>query len=245
MIGNAYIGTSGWSYEAWSNGFYSGVPKKDWLPYAASRFTGLEVNGTFYHQFPRSVFEGWKNATPPEFRFTMKAHRYLTHVKRLEVPRKSFDEQRRAAAGLGDKLAAVLWQLPGNLRRDDDRLERFARLLRSWPETRHALEFRHPSWFDDEVARLLQLHHLAVCQSDSADWPLWDAVTTDVVYARLHGHAITYISPYGARGLRPWAERIRGWLAERRDVHVYFDNTDAGNAPRDALALLKTVGKMK
>ena len=239
LIGNAYIGTSGWTYEAWKDGFYAGLPRKDWLRYAASRFTGLEVNGTFYHQLQKSVFTNWKNATPPEFRFTIKAHRYLAHVKRLEAPQKSFDQQRKAAAGLGNKLAAVLWQMPSNLRRDDDRLEHFAKLLKSWPETRHALEFRHSSWFNDEVAKRLEAHQLAVCQSDAPDWPLWNAITTDLVYVRLHGHAVTYVSAYGSRSLRPWADRIRRWRAERRDVHVYFDNTDAGNAPRDALALIK------
>jgi uncharacterized protein YecE (DUF72 family) len=235
----AYIGTSGWSYDFWKDSFYRGVPRKDWLRHAASQFTGLEINATFYHQLRKSAFENWRAATAPQFRFAMKAHRYLTHVKRLNPPRQSFDQQRRAAAGLEDKLAAVLWQVPANLGRDDNRLEHFARLLASWPETRHALEFRHPSWFHEDVARLLGQHHLAVCQSDAADWPLWDAVTTDLVYVRLHGHEMTYLSRYGTRGLRPWAAKARGWLAEGRDVHVYFDNTDAGHAPNDALALLK------
>lgn len=239
MAGNAYIGTSGWTYDFWKDSFYLGVPRKDWLHHAASRFTGLEINATFYHRLKTSTFENWREATPPEFRFTMKAHRFLTHVKRLKPPRKSFDEQRQAASGLRNKLACVLWQVPANLHRDDERLRHFVRLLDSWPETRHALEFRHPSWFHEETARLFGEHRLAVCQSDAADWPLWDAVTTDLVYVRLHGHEVTYASRYGVRGLRPWAVKARRWLTEGRDVHVYFDNTDAGHAPQDALALLK------
>jgi uncharacterized protein YecE (DUF72 family) len=240
MTGNVYIGTSGWSFDSWSD-FYAGVRKKDWLRYASSRFTGLEVNGTFYHRLKRSSYERWRDETPPQFRFAIKAHRYLTHVKRLEAPRESFEQQRKEASGLGEKLAVVLWQLPANLHRDDDRLKYFVGLLDWWPETRHALEFRHPSWFHKDVARLLKRRGLAVCQSDAADWPLWDTVTTDLVYVRLHGHEVTYVSPYRPRELREWVERIRAWSAEGRDVHVYFDNTDAGNAPRNALTLLRMI----
>jgi uncharacterized protein YecE (DUF72 family) len=241
MDGRAYIGTSGWSYEAWRDNFYSGVPRKDWLRYAASRFTALEVNGTFYHQMPVSSYEGWKNATPPDFRFAVKAHRYLTHVKKLGASEESFEQQHEAAAGLGEKLAAILWQIPANLHRDDDRLERFVKLLGLWPETRHAMEFRHLSWFHDEVAAVLRRNRLAVCQSDSGDWPMWDAVTTNLVYIRLHGRPIPYVSPYSVQELRNWTAKIRRWQRDGREVHVYFDNTDAGNAPHDAIELLRMV----
>jgi uncharacterized protein YecE (DUF72 family) len=106
---------------------------------------------------------------------------------------------------------------------------------------RHAVELRHDSWFDGEVAALLGRHRVAAVQSDAADWPLWDAVTTDLVYVRLHGHRVTYASGYSRRELAAWARRIRGWRAEGRSVHVYFDNTDAGHAVADARVLRRMV----
>ena len=101
------------------------------------------------------------------------------------------------------------------------------------------MEFRHLSWFDEEVAVLLSQHRLAVCISDAADWPVWDRVTTDLVYVRLHGHNQTYVSSYSERALRIWAGRIRQWCNERRDVYVYFDNDADAAAPVNAQRLLE------
>jgi uncharacterized protein YecE (DUF72 family) len=103
---------------------------------------------------------------------------------------------------------------------------------------RHAIEFRHESWFDDDVAECLREHDLALCQSDAADWPRWDAVTTDFVYVRLHGHALTYGSKYSNAQIDRWASRVKRWLREARDVHLYFDNDAFGHAPRNALRLI-------
>jgi uncharacterized protein YecE (DUF72 family) len=237
MQGQAYVGTSGWTYDAWRADFYANVPRRAWLAHYARHFRAVEVNATFYHQLKQSTFAGWLEQTPPDFRFAIKGHRYLTHVMKLEVPLETFVRQQQAGAALGGRLAAILWQLPVGLQRDLPRLERFARLLDTWRATRHALEFRHPSWFAESTAACLRRHRLAACQSDSADWPLWDTVTTDIVYVRLHGHRVTYCSPYTRRELLGWAERTRLWLAQGRDVHIYFDNTDAGHAPRDAQRL--------
>jgi uncharacterized protein YecE (DUF72 family) len=236
--GRAYIGTSGWAYPEWRADFYRGAPPREWLEIASTRFTGLEINATFYHELKPAVFEHWRRATSPDFRFTVKAHRYVTHVKRLDAPAESFRRQRREAEALGEKLAAMLWQLPAGFHRDLGRLEKFAKRLSKWDTTRHAIEFRHESWFDAEVAALMRGAGLAVVQSDAADWPMWNAVTTDVVYVRLHGHCATYASNYGAAELRRWAARCRKWMNEGRDVHVYFDNTAGGNAPANAVALL-------
>jgi MYXO-CTERM domain-containing protein len=240
--GRAYIGTSGWSYPEWREEFYAGAPAREWLGIASARFTALEINASFYHELKRATFEHWRDATAPDFRFAVKAHRYVTHVKRLDAPAESFRRQRREAEALGEKLAAMLWQLPGTLKRDLGRLERFAARLKRWDTTRHAIEFRDASWFDAEVAALMRSAGLAVVQSDAADWPMWDAVTTDVVYVRLHGHSDTYASSYGPVALRRWSSKCRKWMGEGRDVHVYFDNTAGGNAPANALALLGMVG---
>jgi len=237
----AHIGTSGWTYDDWRDGLYAGVRRKDWLAHYASVFDAVEVNGTFYHLLPRATFEHWRRGTPPGFRFTIKSNRYLTHIRRLAFRRADLSRERDAVGALGNKLAAMLWQLPAGLARDDELLERFAERLSAWATTRHAVEFRHASWFCEEVAARLSAHRIAVVQSDAADWPMWNAVTTNLVYLRLHGHRATYSSAYGARGLAPWARRIRAWLAEGRTVHAYFDNTASGHAVDDALALRRMI----
>lgn len=240
-LGRAYIGTSGWNYDSWRETFYEGCPRREWLARCAQHFSAIEVNATFYRLQSLETFRRWRTQTPPDFRFAIKANRYLTHNMKLAHPLDSIVLERSRAAGLGAKLAAVVWQLPRNLHRNLPRLEAFARALRHWRNTRHAIEFRHPSWFDDDVAACLQDRGIAVCQSDSADWPLWDAVTTDLVYVRLHGHTVTYASGYSDRELRSWAGRVRRWRRERRDVHVYFDNDAWGYAPRDAVKLIDMI----
>ncbi len=241
-VSRAFIGTSGWNYPAWRAAFYRGVPQRLWLPFCAEHFTAVEVNATFYRLQRLETFARWRAGTPSDFRFAIKANRYLTHNRRLAEPLPSIRLERDRAAGLGGKLAAVLWQLPRNFHRDVGRLERFARALRCWRTVRHAVEFRHETWFDEEVAACLREHRIAVCQSDAADWPLWNAVTTDMVYVRLHGHTVTYASGYADRALKAWATRCRRWLDEGREVHVYFDNDALARAPIDAMRLLHLLG---
>jgi uncharacterized protein YecE (DUF72 family) len=242
MAGRAFIGTSGWNYESWRADFYAGRTAREWLRFCATRFTGIEINATHYRLQSVETFRRWRDETPPGFRFALKAHRYLTHNKKLNDPLGPIRVERERAAGLGEKLAVVLWQLPYNFHRNVERLHGFVRALHAWRRTRHAIEFRHPSWFDAEVAASLRAHGIAACQSDAADWPMWDAVTTDLVYVRLHGHELTYASSYSEAQLREWARKVRLWTDEGRDVHVYFDNDAYGEAPRNAERLIALVG---
>ena len=244
MVGRAFIGTSGWNYDSWRDEFYAGRPARQWLPFCATRFTGIEINVTHYRLQSVSTFRRWRDQTPPQFRFALKAHRYLTHNKKLNDPLPPIRLERSRATGLDAKLAVVLWQLPENFHRNLERLAGFARALRAWRRPRHAIEFRHPSWFDAEVEDCLREHRVAVCQSDAADWPLWDALTTDLVYLRLHGHTLTYASDYPEGELSAWARKVRRWLREGRDVHVYFDNDAYGNAPRNAARLIALLGRL-
>ena len=242
MSGQVYIGTSGWNYDSWRDDFYRGIPRKNWLRFCAEHFNSIEVNASFYRLQSKETFRRWHDATPADFRFAIKGNRFLTHNKKLADPLPAIRLERDHARSLGEKLAAVIWQLPRPFRKNMERLQLFARALESWPRARHAIEFRHDSWFDDEVAACLRTHHIAVCQSDAADWPLWDAVTTDMVYVRLHGHAVTYASAYGTRELGQWAKRIHRWLKQGRNVHVYFDNDALAAAPQNAQALAALAG---
>jgi uncharacterized protein YecE (DUF72 family) len=243
MPGKVYIGTSGWNYKNWRDDFYGNTPQKQWLRFCAERFTGIEVNGTFYRLQEKSTFQKWGDQTPEDFSFAIKGHRYVTHNKKLLDVKEPVIRCRESALPLGTRLAAVVWQLPAFLKKDTDRLEKFLGTLGHWKSTRHAIEFRHKSWFDDEVAECLQRHAVAVCMSDAPDWPMWEEVTTDLVYIRLHGHTRKYASNYSKPALKKWATRIRDWLGDDRAIHVYFDNDAEGAAPQNALTLLKMLGQ--
>ncbi|HSR55252.1 MAG TPA: DUF72 domain-containing protein [Alphaproteobacteria bacterium] len=241
--GQVRIGLSGWNYPEWKDSFYAGVKRKDWFAHAAGRFDTLEVNATFYREQKPSTLEHWRETVPEDFVFAIKGHRYLTHTLKLADAEDSLARQRENAKHLGSKLAAVLWQLPPSLKADHGRLEVFLSALGDWTGVRHAIEFRHASWFEPQTERLLNDAGIANCVSDAARWPRWDAVTGPLVYLRLHGRPETYVSAYGAKGLRPWQEKIQGWRKDGRDVLVYFDNDAAGAAFVDAEGLMKMCGK--
>lgn len=237
MSARLYVGTCGWSYDDWKESFYAGVPRARWLSHYASCFSAVEVNASYYRLQRIDTYRKWYEATPPGFRFAIKANRYVTASRRLREPRQSIALERERARGLGEKLSVVLWQCPATFHKNLRRLEAFAKALGTWRDVRHAVEFRHVSWFDADVLQCLRDHNLTSCQSDAADWPLWDAVSTDLVYVRLHGHTRTYASAYNGKSLMRWAARVRHWLGEDREVHVYFDNTYAGKAVKNAQRL--------
>jgi uncharacterized protein YecE (DUF72 family) len=232
-----HIGTSGWSYPEWQQAFYAGVARKDWLKFYAERFSSVEINGTFYRLQNPDTFNKWFSETPPTFKFAIKANRYLTHNKKLLDPEPSIRIEKNHAEALGDKLAAVLWQLPGSLKKDLARLNDFTDALQQWPKVRHSMEFRHPSWFDDETSDCLARANISVCLSDAHAWPMWDRITSNLVYIRLHGHTRTYFSSYSKPELDYWAERVAGWVIQGKEVHVYFDNTAECAAPFNAYTL--------
>ena len=232
-----YIGTSGWSYQHWQDCFYTGVARKDWLKFYAERFSAIEINGTFYRLQNPGTFKKWFNETPATFGFALKANRYLTHNKKLLDPEASVLIEKNHAEALGEKLSAVLWQLPGMLKKDSVRLKRFINALQQWSEVRHSIEFRHESWFDEETADCLAQADIAVCLSDAETWPMWDRLTSNLVYIRLHGHTRTYASSYSTSELAHWAERIAQWCRQGKEVHVYFDNDAECAAPFNALEL--------
>jgi uncharacterized protein YecE (DUF72 family) len=240
-MARAWIGTSGWMYRSWREHLYADAPTRTWLAIAANTFGALEINGTFYTQVKTETFERWYEETPAHFRFALKGHRFVTHYKRLRDCEDSVVLLRDQAAGLREKLAAVVWQLPANFTRDDQRLDNFLVALRAWPSVRHSIEFRHRSWFVTEVAERLRAANVSVCLSDAPDFPLWNEVTTDLVYVRLHGHTRKYASSYSGASLERWRGNIARWISEGRDVHVYFDNDAEGAAVHNAKTLIALV----
>ena len=238
MAGDIHIGTSGWSYQEWKHGFYRNVPRRTWLEHYAQHFQALEINSTFYRLQSKGTLSSWANRTPDNFVFCAKGHRFVTHTKRLEEAEETIPRSRDNFLPLGPKLHSVLWQLPATFQKDLNRLEEFAQVLDDkWKNTRHAIELRHSTWMDEEVAELLHSFGVAACQSDAPDFRLWDVVTTDFAYVRLHGHTRKYASRYSPESMDHWTDKLRQWQSEGLDVYVFFDNTAEGAAPFDALEL--------
>jgi uncharacterized protein YecE (DUF72 family) len=234
MTVSVMTGTSGWQYRDWRGVFYPReVPQRRWLEYYAGQFATVENNGTFYRLPTREVFASWRDRVTDDFVMTVKASRYLTHVRRLRDPAEPTKRLVDAAAGLGDRLGPVLLQLPPDLQAVPRLLEECLRQFP--PAVRIAVEPRHCSWWTDEVREVLAARNAALCWADrkgSALTPLWR--TADWGYLRFHEGEGSPWPRYSEQALSVWAERITGTWAEDRDVYVYFNNDQNCAAPRDA-----------
>lgn len=228
-----HLGLSGWNYPAWRTSFYAGLPQRQWLAHCTRRFTGLEVNATFYRFIRPEVVAEWRDQAPPGFRFACKGHRFITHQQHLDNTGGLLSRLRDSLAPLGAGLATLLWQIPQTLPCDLPRLTRFCDLLRRWQGPRHVFEFRHPSWHRDEVADALDRLDCSICRTESAPWPAWGALTGPLAYVRC-------LQPHG--DLDGLVHDVEDWRAEGREVHVYWEGDPAAEAPAQALALMRQVG---
>jgi uncharacterized protein YecE (DUF72 family) len=237
MAKPVHIGCSGWNYRDWRGAIYpEGLPARRWLERYAELFDTVEVNNTFYRLPTRSAVEGWVEKTPPGFVIAVKASRYLTHVKRLHEMRRGARRYFDAIEPLADspKMGPVLWQLPANFRRDDERL---GEALEQLPEARHCIEFRHPSWFVPEVYELLREHAVALVIGDDPERPFQTReLTADWTYVRFHRGNRGRRGNYSERELEQWKRRIAAWRA-RVEVFAYFNNDWEAFGPRNALWL--------
>jgi len=233
------IGCSGWNYASWRGRLYpEGMGTGRWLQRYAEVFDTVEVNSTFYRLAKPDAVRRWVEQTPEDFLLTVKSSRYLTHIKRLRdmgegVKRfyESIDPLVRSP-----KMGPVLWQLPGNFRRDDEVL---AQALAALPEGRHCFEFRHESWFTDEVYELLRRHGVALVIGDTPERPFQShEMTADWTFIRFHYGHRGRRGNYSKTELDEWAERIRAW-ARRRDVFAYFNNDWEGFAVENGRYLLR------
>ena len=268
-VADVRIGISGWTYPGWRGDFYPrGLAHRRELEYASRQLTSIEVNGTFYSLQKPSSFAAWAEQTPPGFVFSIKAGRFITHMKRLrgtEVAVANYFASGPLA--LGAKLGPVLWQLPPTLSYDEALLRDFfssvprttaqaAAAARSHDERvkqpftdvlveqplLHAVEVRHASMATDEALSLFRELDVAVVVADSAHkFPCVEEVTGSFVYVRLHGDDELYVSGYTPAALDKWAAMVRGWLTDDLDVFVYFDNDVKGYAPHDARVLMGKV----
>jgi uncharacterized protein YecE (DUF72 family) len=231
------IGCSGWNYTSWKDEFYKGKPSRLWLQHYAHVFDTVEVNNTFYRLPLQSSVARWVEETPPDFIFSVKASRYLTHIKRLGDLGAGIRRyyERLEPLVRSPKLGPVLWQLPPNFRRDDHRL---AAALRALPPGRHCFEFRHESWFAEPVYELLRAHGAALVIGDRPEVKDFQTYvfTTDWTYVRFHYGSRGRRGNYSKSELEEWARRFEEWS---RDVEIlaYFNNDWEVFAIRNALWL--------
>jgi len=239
------IGCSGWNYAHWRDGvFYPPrLPTTKWLDHYARFFDTVEVNSTFYRLPRRASVARWVRESPPDFAFAIKASRYLTHIKRLNDLGPGLERFFACIDPLlaSPKLGPILWQLPPNFRRDDERL---ARALERLPKgQRHCFEFRDASWFHDDVYALLREHRVALVIGDRPAVHAFQSheLTTDFTFVRFHSGTRGQRGNYSETELEEWARRFEEW-SHRLDVWAYFNNDWEGFAPRNALWLKQRLG---
>jgi len=241
--GKIWIGTSGWHYKHWKGTFYpEGLADSKQFDFYKKKFKTVELNNSFYMLPESETFDGWRDAAPKNFLFSVKMSRFITHMKKLNVGKNEINKFLNRAAHLGEKLGPVLFQLPPRWKKN---VERFERLLNILPNGyRYTFEFRDHTWYDEEIYALLRKHNASFCiyELEYHTSPL--EVTSELVYIRLHGPGKKYQGSYNKRTLKKWAERCRNWKKEGRDVFVYFDNDQKGYAAQNALDLSSELGKL-
>jgi uncharacterized protein YecE (DUF72 family) len=239
---SARIGCSGWQYRHWRDNFYPpGLPQSRWFDHYATQFDTVEINNTFYRLPEAETFAAWKKRAPRGFLYAVKASRFLTHMKKLKDPAEPLERLFARAKKLGRTLGPVLYQLPPNWGVDVERLTAFLRLL---PGRRHhAIEFRDPSWYRDDVFALLERYRVALCLHDMAGSATARIAVGPFVYARFHGPK-KYNGRYDDRVLEDWGAWLAAQMGGGRPVYVYFNNDMGGHAPRDAVRLRSTVARL-
>jgi len=235
-----HIGTSGWHYGHWRGVFYPpDLPDRGMLPFYARSFRTAEINNSFYHLPEKQTFVSWREAVPDDFIFTVKASRFITHMKKLKDPKdplKRFTERVRC---LDEKLGPLLFQLPPRWHCNVERLEAFLDLLKhAFP---CAFEFRDPSWFNEKVYAALRAADAAFCIYDLDGNLSPKIVTAPFVYVRLHGPDGPYRGQYDIQTLAGWAGAFSTWATEGREIFCFFDNDEAGFAIQDALRLQEMI----
>jgi uncharacterized protein YecE (DUF72 family) len=224
------VGTSGYSYKGWKGSFYpEGLPDKDMLTTYARKLPAVEINNTFYRLPTTALLESWAEQVPENFRFVLKASRRITHIKRLKECEEETGYLFQTAQTLGERLGAILFQLPPYLRKDTPRLEDFLKLIPK--DSRAAFEFRHESWFDEDVYDSLKEKGCALCFADTEDNKLEALVSTaSWGYVRLRK------PEYGEKDLREWVKRVK--RQEWDQAFIFFKHEDGGEGPRLARRFL-------
>ena len=237
-----HIGTSGWNYDHWRGPFYpDDLSQKEWLNFYCDHFQTVEINNSFYQLPSKSTFRKWRDTVPKSFTFSVKASRYITHMKKLKDPADALNNFYKGIEPLKDRIGPILFQLPPKWRLNIDRLESFLKLLSS--DFEHTFEFRDESWFQNGVFELLEKHKAAFCIYHIEGRQSPRQVTADFVYIRLHGPEAAYEGSYDGRTLAGWSRLFTKWRKGRKRIYCYFDNDQKGYAPLNAMKLQEIISK--
>lgn len=231
-----FIGTSGWYYEHWKNFFYpKELSSKDYFKFYSNKFDSVEINSTFYRLPSKKTLLKWKKESPKDFIFSIKASRYITHIKKLKDQKKSLSTFFNLIKILKPKLGPILFQLPNKWKINLNRLESFFKLLDK--KYRYAIEFRDKSWITKETFYLLKKYKIAFCIYDLERFQTPLEVTSDFVYIRLHGPKFAYSGSYSNKELQKWAKIIKKFKKQKLDIYCYFNNDERAFAIKNALKL--------
>jgi uncharacterized protein YecE (DUF72 family) len=230
-----FLGCSGWYYNDWAEKFYpEDLAKKKWLQFYSEHFNTVEINNTFYRFPTEKQLENWCNKTPSNFVFTLKANRLITHRKRFQNTKDLVDRFYALADILKEKLGCILFQLPPMLHKDLELLERIT--VQLGLRRNNIIEFRHESWFDEEVYRILRKHSIGFCSVSAPDLPQDLVATSRNAYVRFHGTSEKmYTHLYSKEEMIEWAERIRKLKVDK--VFCYFNNDYQANAVTNCMQL--------
>jgi len=238
------IGTSGWYYNHWSGLFYpANLPKTRWFQYYAEHFDSVEVNNTF-HQLPKQEsVKKWYAQAPKNFIYTVKANRYITHIKRLKNASDALERFFETVDLLKQKLGPVLYQLPPSLQKDLDLLGGFIRLL---PKNRIAVfEFRHKSWYSDDTFELLNKFNVGFCVHDMPSKQSPRINTGNIIYIRFHGSTEKYSGNYTKSTLKDWVHWLKEQNKKARRIYIYFNNDFNAFAVENAKQIKEQILKDK
>jgi len=235
-----HLGTSGWYYDDWVGTFYPHtISKSEWLPFYTQHFHTVEVNASFYRLPFENMIKGWEKKTPDDFLFVFKGSQVITHRKHLQNIGENLQQFYQRIRLINKKLAVVLWQLPPQLKQDSDVLEGFlSQLDTAIPQV---IEFRHSSWFTDNVYALLSKYNVGFCIISAPGFPIILKTTTDFAYIRWHGKDTWYDYLYSPEEIQDWAQRIQ--KLDVKDIYGFFNNSYNAYAPKNCQHLLNLLDK--
>ncbi len=231
---NNWIGTSGFQYAEWKGTFYpEDLPASKMLPFYAERFSTTEINYTFHRIPAPKTIDNWKTLTPENFRFALKAPQKITHWSKLRGCADTLEYFCKVITALGERLGPVLFQLPPTFKKDTDILSSF---LREFPSMRAAFEFRHESWFDEEIFGLLRSRNIALCIADT------DAVATPKMITADYGYLRLRREDYQKIDVEHWADIVCEQKSNWKDAFVYFKHEESGTGPKLAKQMMELLG---
>jgi uncharacterized protein YecE (DUF72 family) len=241
MGGKLHIGTSGFSYDHWKGVFYpERLKSRQWLEFYCRSFDTVELNSSFYHLPAAKVVDSWRERTPGDFVYAVKASRYITHRLKLSGVDESLKLLYDRMEHLGPKLGPILFQLPPSMKIDPNKLSKFCGLLKD--NHRHVFEFRHESWDTGETMSILREHNSCACFVSMPGIESVEEVTSDFVYIRFHGAEKLYASKYTKKQLGAWRDLINEYRKSNLDIYAYFNNDYNAFAVENALTLKELLG---